>query len=102
MSGATFALRHPQSARNVVPVMSPFITVDPSDVMRGGRTVSTGLSQSRVARLAKRDGGMTCSSAVFAAGKACPNCGHINTSDFKDEGTVVENEPRKQADLKSW
>ena len=25
---------------------------------------------------------------------ACPNCGHIITSDFKDENTVVEDAPR--------
>ena len=25
---------------------------------------------------------------------ACPNCGHVITSDFKDENTVVEEAPR--------
>ena len=31
---------------------------------------------------------------------ACPNCGHIITSDFKDENTIAEDAPRSSAELK--
>ena len=30
----------------------------------------------------------------FVPPGACPNCGHVITSDFKDESTVVEEAPR--------
>jgi len=67
-------------------------------VMRGRDAVSAGLAI-RVARLLNV---MVDDLLVgkFLPPGACPNCGHIITADFKDEGTVVENEPRKQADLK--
>lgn len=64
-------------------------------VMRGSDPVSASLAF-RVARLA---GVMIDDLLVgkFVPPGACPNCGHVITSDFKDESTLVEEAPRPPA-----
>ena len=61
-------------------------------VIRGSDPVSASLAF-RVARLA---GVMIDDLLVgkFLPPGACPNCGHVITSDFKDENTVAEEAPR--------
>lgn len=63
--------------------------------VRGGQRVSASLTF-RVARLL---GVMVDDLLVgrFLPPGACPNCGHVITSDFKDENTVVEEAPRQTA-----
>jgi hypothetical protein len=95
------ALRHLHTRLGTWQAVAGGVRSTPSTlqtVMRGKDAVSAGLAI-RVARLLNV---MVDDLLVgkFLPPGACPNCGHINTSDFKDEGTAVENEPRKQADLK--
>lgn len=66
-----------------------------SCVLAGSRDVSAGMAI-RVARLL---GVMVDDLLVgkFLPPGACPNCGHVAVSDFKDENTVVEGSPRMAA-----
>lgn len=63
--------------------------------VRGGQRVSASLAI-RVARLLNV---MIDDLLVgrFLPPGACPNCGHVVTSDFKDENTVVEETARQPA-----
>lgn len=65
-------------------------TID--NVVNGYNAVSASLAI-RVARLA---GVMVDDLLVgrFLPPGACPNCGHVASTDFKDESTVVEDAPR--------
>ena len=70
-------------------------TID--NVVNGYNNVSASLAI-RVARLA---GVMVDDLLVgkFLPPGACPNCGHVAASDFKDENTVVEGAPRLASGL---
>ena len=60
----------------------------------GGRDAVSASMAIRVARLA---GVMVDDLLVgkFLPPGACPNCGHVATSDFRDESTVVEDAPQQ-------
>jgi hypothetical protein len=89
------ALRFLQRRLGTWAPVAKAVNISPTNlvkVVRGDKCVSLGVAF----RTARVLGVMVDDLLVgkFVPPGACPNCGHVLTSDFKDENTVAEEAPR--------